>query len=79
MTDKSNLDKIHQAEQLLARLEKIPVDSKWSHRASGVRASLAKHLSSMSDEPNPDPFEGLESLMQTGYRILEKAAREIPE
>jgi len=67
---------ITQARQLLQRLEKIPVDSEWSHRASGVRASLAKTLSSIQD-PRHANLDRLKSLIQLGYEIAEQAAREV--
>lgn len=69
---------ITQAQQLLRRLEKIPVDSKWSHRASGVRASLAKELSSIENPENADP-KRLKGLIQLGYDIAVRAAREISD
>ncbi len=62
------------AKLVLDRLEKISADSPWAHRASGVRASLAKSLSN----PRPD-LEALELLLVLGFEILEKAAAEIPE
>ncbi|HDD55446.1 MAG TPA: hypothetical protein ENG59_04320 [Chloroflexi bacterium] len=59
---------------LLARLERISADSPWAHQASGVRASLAKHLASENCT-----LDEIENLVNSGYRILEKAASEIPE
>lgn len=67
---------ITQAQQLLQRLERIPVDSKWSRRASGVRAGLAKELTSIQDADNAD-LERLKGLIQLGYEIAARAAREI--
>ncbi len=67
---------ITQAQQLLQRLEKIPVDSKWSRRASGVRAGLAKELSSIQD-PDTADLQKLKGLIQLGYKIAARAAREI--
>lgn len=71
--------KIAQAETLLLRLEKISADSPWSHQASGIRASLAKALRTISIQPDPNRLEKLDGLMAKGYRVLEKAAQEIPE
>lgn len=62
------------AKILLDRLERIPADSGWAHQASGVRASLAKTLSSQDLD-----FERLSSLLELGFYIVEKAAGEIPE
>ena len=58
----------------LDRLERISADSTWAHRASGVRASLAKALSRGDIEG--DEFK---SLLESGFQILEKAAEEYPE
>ena len=61
-------------QRLLDRLERISVDSSWAHQASGVRASLAKLLE--GEDPHPEEIEVLQKL---GYKILEKAASEIPD
>jgi len=63
-----------QAQILLDRLERISADSTWAHQASGVRASLAKTL----NESDPDRA-GLKKMIAMGFKILEKAAAEIPE
>ena len=62
------------AQLLLDRLERISADSPWAHHASGIRASLAKSLSSTQPE-----LESLKVLLDLGFEILEKAAAEIPE
>lgn len=62
------------AKILLDRLERISADSPWAHHASGVRASIAKAISS----GNPD-LEQLSPLLELGFLILENAAGEIPE
>ena len=56
------------------RLERISADSPWAHQASGVRASLARCL-----EKESHSLAEIEDLLDLGYQILEKAAREIPE
>ena len=60
---------------LLARLERISVDSYWAHRASGVRGALIRKMEELEAQENPDnqTFEGLSKL---GFQILERAARE---
>ena len=63
------------ARTLLSRLEKISADSPWAHQASGIRASIAKTLSKQELKTIGD----LESLLDLGFDILEKAAGEIPE
>ena len=57
---------------LLARLERISVDSYWAHRASGVRGALIRSLEA---QENTD-IQMLESLSKLGFQILERAARE---
>ena len=60
---------------LLARLERISVDSYWAHRASGVRGALIRALAEFEAQKTADP-QALESLCKTGFQILERAARE---
>lgn len=61
----------HLAEDLLDRLGRLSADSKWAHRASGVRAALDKALSKGSSD------EHLRDLIRLGFRILEAAARDL--
>lgn len=72
MTDQQ----IHQARLLVRRLERLSTDSIWAHRASGMRASLDKLLANIEAGQEYRP-EVLEGLLQGGFDILEKAAREI--
>lgn len=67
------------AQTLVDRLEKIPSDSCWAHRASGLRASLAKMVS-RNPPTSPSSREGTQLLnyMNLGFVILEKAAAQIP-
>jgi hypothetical protein len=60
---------------LLARLERISVDSYWAHRASGIRGSLLRALEKL-EEGQPFQSSGLEALLAQGFDILEKAAIE---
>lgn len=79
MSQKSLSVKIAQANILLRRLEKISADSTWSHRASGIRASLAKTLACIHVQAKPTQEGKLDQLMAQGYHVLEEAARDIPE
>lgn len=65
----------HLIRLLLARLERISVDSYWAHRASGVRGALTKILGELeAGEPvNPD---SLQINLAAGFEILQKAAEE---
>ena len=60
---------------LLARLERISVDSYWAHRASGVRGALTKLLGQMETGEAVDPAS-LRMNLQVGFEVLEKAAEE---
>jgi hypothetical protein len=60
---------------LLARLERISVDSYWAHRASGVRGALIRSMEAYEAQENPD-IQTLECLSKLGFQILERAARE---
>jgi hypothetical protein len=71
---------------LVQRLERLSADSLWARRASGCRGALLKALDQAGVlEPGraatpaqPLDAERLRWLMQFGYAMLEKAAREIP-
>ena len=60
---------------LLARLERVSVDSYWAHRASGVRGSLLRALDKVEAGQAVDE-SALKRLMDKGFQILESAARE---
>jgi hypothetical protein len=71
---------------LVQRLERLSADSLWARRASGCRGALLKAMDEAGVlEPGrantlaqPLDAERLRWLMQFGYAMLEKAAREIP-
>ncbi len=60
---------------LLARLERVSVDSYWAHRASGVRGALLRVLDAVEAHQSQDPAI-LGNLTDQAFRILERAARE---
>jgi hypothetical protein len=60
---------------LLTRLERVSVDSYWAHRASGVRGSLLRALDKVEAGQAVDE-SALKRLMDKGFQILERAARE---
>jgi hypothetical protein len=60
---------------LLARLERISVDSYWAHRASGVRGALVKLLGQMEKGEPIDPTS-LQANLVVGFEILKRAAEE---
>ncbi len=74
---------IEAAKFLITRLERLSVDSYWAHRASGIRGALIKWIEIMEENRTVinDPAQNLalKVLIQKGYFLLEKAAREIPD
>jgi hypothetical protein len=77
---------IADAQLLVKRLERLSADSLWARRASGCRGALLKALdeagvleqAELDASAKPLDTERLQFLMQFGYTMLEKAAREIP-
>lgn len=63
------------ARMLLARLERISVDSIWAHRASGIRGALLKLIDSQ-DNALADDFNSKE-IIKTSFWILEHAGKEL--
>ncbi|HEX7555150.1 MAG TPA: hypothetical protein VF338_00895 [Leptolinea sp.] len=61
---------------LLSRLERISADSVVAHRASGVRGAMLRTLYRYEMGVNPTEQE-LKRLIDVGYILLQKAAREI--
>ena len=70
-----NQERLELIQLLLARLERISVDSYWAHRASGVRGALIRIMEEF-DAQQPLNQQTLESLSNIGFQILEKAAKE---
>jgi hypothetical protein len=60
---------------LLARLERISVDSYWAHRASGVRGALTKLLEQIEMGEPIEPTS-LQANLRLGFEILKSAAEE---
>ena len=60
---------------LLARLERVSVDSYWAHRASGIRGALLRTL----EEIEKGTFTGqanTNEIISSAFTILTRAARE---
>jgi hypothetical protein len=60
---------------LLARLERVSVDSYWAHRASGVRGALLK-LHEELEKGTPVGQEDVDPLISSAFHILTRAACE---
>lgn len=68
-------DEIKLIRLLLARLERVSVDSYWAHRASGIRGALLRTL----DENEKGTSTGQSNtaeLISSAFKILTRAARE---
>ncbi len=60
---------------LLARLERVSVDSYWAHRASGIRGALLKILEELEKGTSAGQANTTE-LISSAFNILTRAARE---
>ena len=59
---------------LLDRLEHIPADSAWAHRASGMRGALIRMVEQMEMGNSIDPAS-LKNNVLTGFQILNEVAK----
>lgn len=60
---------------LLARLERVSVDSYWAHRASGIRGALLRTLDENEKGMSTGQANTAE-LISSAFTILIRAARE---
>ena len=69
---------IESVKLLISRLERLSADSRYAHRASGLRGSLWRCVEEMESgaQDHCTPPQ-LARLMAQSYAILEAAAREI--
>jgi hypothetical protein len=83
MPEMSAIELIDLGNFLASRLERLSADSRWAHRASGVRGSLLRQLEALElnlktgSTPDPVQLERLRQAIEQGYTILVKAGREI--
>ena len=77
---------LEQAETLVSRLERLSADSIWAHRVSGYRGALLRsiekvkangHAADMAKTDETEELRYLANLLDQGYILLEKAAREL--
>ncbi len=71
----SSCEDIRLVQMVLARLERVSVDSYWAHRASGVRGSLLRALERLENGDNIGESQ-LAEVLNRGFEILERAAQE---
>ena len=60
---------------LLSRLERISADSSVAYRASGVRGSMLRMVEKL-EAGRPVSDQDVRRLVESAYRLLEKAAEE---
>ncbi len=60
---------------LLARLERISVDSRLAHQASGVRGALLRAQDGSAEHASAERPD-LNALLVLGFNILQRAAEE---
>lgn len=70
-----SLETLQLLQMLLARLERVSVDSYWAHRASGVRGSLLRAAEAL-EAGEAVSTSSLGLVIEQGFRILERAAHE---
>jgi hypothetical protein len=69
------------AYQLASRLERLSVDSRLAHKASGLRGSLLRYLERVDRAGvnniawTEAEYKQLDRLIQGGYEIVEQAAK----
>jgi len=70
-----SIKKIKLIRLLLARLERISVDSYWAHRAGGIRGALIRTLEEL-EKGTPTGQANINELISSAFKILARAARE---
>ena len=72
-----------QARLIVERLERMSVDSVWARRSSGHRGALLHWIERLEEMENEGEFvlephetARLTALLDTGFKLLEKAALE---
>jgi hypothetical protein len=74
--------RLEQARMIVQRLERLSADSRWAHISSGYRGSLIKIIDRLDHLPDveqagADDVRLLDFLIDKGFDLLAKAAREI--
>jgi hypothetical protein len=64
--------------RILARLERLSVDSHWARRASGARGNLLRCIEE-AEGGDPQAMLRLPALIDHSYALLTRAAREISD
>ena len=68
-------EQVHTRLVLLARLERISADSVVAHRASGVRGAMLRVFGQLEKQEQVPDYV-VKRLIESGYLLLERAAKE---
>ncbi len=71
-----NEEYIKLIKRLVDRLERLSADSVYAHKASGLRGSLLQAMSRMEEGVEDVNKKEVDELVEYGFEILKKAARE---
>ncbi len=74
--------RLDQARMIVQRLARLSADSAWAHISSGYRGSLLRVIDRLErlpdpEQANPEEVRQLDFLIDKGFDLLAKAAREI--
>lgn len=74
--------RLEQARMVAKRIERLSADSAWARIASGYRGGLLKAIDEIEGSGDPElagqeGVDRLDFLIDTGFDLLAKAAREI--
>lgn len=69
------IDNLQTLRFLLSRLERISADSVVAHHASGVRGAMLRVVEKL-EAGRPVSGHEVKRLVESGYALLEKSARE---
>ncbi len=74
--------RLDQARMIVQRLARLSADSAWAHISSGYRGSLLRVIDRLERLPDPEQagpedVRQLDFLIDKGFDLLAKAAREI--
>ncbi len=74
--------RLDQARMIVQRLARLSADSAWAHISSGYRGSLLRVIDRLErlpdpEQASPEEVRQLDFLIDKGFDLLAKAAREI--
>ncbi len=73
-----NFKQINLLRMLASRLERLSADSRWAHRASGMRGNIIKIIEQF-EAGDSVSAKSLRNLTDAAFELLRKAAQELPD